>query len=639
MASVEVLSLERVRFLIEQIKSVIPQLDELARVSDDIKGQIQGQIADYALSVRSTKLKPDELEAFFRKPYVILPVPGRQENWWLIAPKFLDIQFGWLDRSTESFNVYLVNRYVDWLGELPDEVKRQLGFKPSPDLHLEGDLLTGGVGALDDAWRNPRYRPYLSMREDKHILIKKKRAFELLAVLIKDGVLPFTPKPVDSSLLTDRRCGYQLRDYQEEAWKQLLRYSNVGVFYPASVGKTVIAIHALAKLKPPHLVVVPTRILQEQWEARIEAQTDLKLGEEVVVCTYHSAIKKYAGRDWTAMVVDEVHHLPADQFSKLSFIKRKCTLGLSATPLREDGREEYIFALSGYPVGLGWQYFKQLGIIKSPVCHVWILKSLNAKIRQLEVLLKDEKKTLIFCDGIELGKMIAGRFNLPHVYGATKEGRLETIESSLATVVSRVADEGVSIPAIERVIEVDFLFGSRRQELQRFTRLLHGFEAGEADHHVLMTMEEYIQNRKRIFSVMDKGFKIQVHREGVSDKVIEEARVSLPRRRVPVPASAPSVPVPSLPSLPSPPILDERSEVNRDLILMLMRTPYAKAKQGLAVGDIKSILVSSHIKFNYFSLHGLIDRMFRARELDAKRIGGVPGRGGGRIYFTSDTLT
>ena len=72
---------------------------------------------------------------------------------------------------------------------------------------------------------------------------------------------------------------------------------------------------------------------------------------------------------------------------------------------------------------------------------------------------------------------------------------------------------------------------------------------------------------------------------------------------------------------------------------MLMRTPYAKAKQGLSIGDINSILVASHIKFTYYALCGLIDRMFRARELNAKRVGGVPGRGGGRIYFTDDTLT
>jgi hypothetical protein len=80
--------------------------------------------------------------------------------------------------------------------------------------------------------------------------------------------------------------------------------------------------------------------------------------EEYVVSTYHSAIRKHANREWGLLIVDECHHLPADQFSKLALLKRKYTMGLTASPQREDKREEYIFALTGYPVGLGWQHFR-----------------------------------------------------------------------------------------------------------------------------------------------------------------------------------------------------------------------------------------------------------------------------------------
>ena len=542
--SAEELTLERVRYLIDQIKSVMPALDELTEISDKTKQDIQEQIADYALSVKTTKLKPEELEAFFKKPYALMPTPGRRDSWYLIIPRFVDVQFGWLHQQTESMNIFLINRYVDWLGELPEAIKRELGFKPPPDLKLDGEILSGSPRALEEAWR--KYRPFLKDRDEKRIVINKRRSFELIASLVKDGVLPFTPKPVDPSDLINRKLDFEMRPYQKEAWNVFIRYSNIGVFFPASTGKTILGLYLMTHLKPPHLVVVPSIVLKEQWEARIQAHTDLK-PEEYIVCTYHTAIKKHAGQEQTSMIVDEVHHLPADWFSKLSFIKRKYSLGLSATPQREDGREEFIFALTGFPVGLGWEHFKQLGLIKSPVCHVWIVKNFVAKLARLKALIDPEVKTIVFCDSIEMGKTIAKRFDVPHVYGQTK-GRLDLIEKSPVAVVSRVGDEGLSLPTVGKIIETSWLYGSRRQELQRFTRLLHGFDIkGEGEHHILMTLDEYLHDRKRLFSVMDKGFKIEIHREGVSERIVERrlSETLRPRRyktqkRV---AEVPSTPV------------------------------------------------------------------------------------------------
>jgi hypothetical protein len=134
--------------------------------------------------------------------------------------------------------------------------------------------------------------------------------------------------------------------------------------------------------------------------------------------------------------------------------------------------------------------------------------------------LQAEKRTIIFSDSLEVGKAIANRFKVPFVSGETKNN-METIVSNRIVVVSRVGDEGMSLPDIEQFIEVSWLGGSRRQELQRTTRLLHS-HTDEQENHVLMTLEEYLRDRKRLFSIMDKGFKIELHREGVSEKVIEE---------------------------------------------------------------------------------------------------------------------
>ena len=295
------LTVERLKFLVDQIKTILPQLNELTNLSDEVREQIQKQIADYALSIRTTKLKPEELESFFKKPYVILPAPKREQTWYLIVPKFLDISMGWLDSETESYRIFLINRYVEWIGGLPEEIKRQLGFKPALDLKLEGEELTGGPRALDQAWQ--KYRPLLKARDQKRILINPRRSFELIASLVKDGVLPFIPKPLDANDLVDRQTDFELRQYQKDAWKMFSQYSNVGVFYPASTGKTFLALYLMTHLKPPHLVVVPTRLLQEQWEERIQAHTDLK-PDEYRVATYHMAIKKLADREWSSLIID-----------------------------------------------------------------------------------------------------------------------------------------------------------------------------------------------------------------------------------------------------------------------------------------------------------------------------------------------
>jgi hypothetical protein len=60
------------------------------------------------------------------------------------------------------------------------------------------------------------------------------------------------------------------------------------------------------------------------------------------------------------------------------------------------------------------------------------------------------------------------------------------------------------------VIEVDFLYGSRRQEAQRMGRLFHGKEPG--DHIVLMTEAEIQSYEKRFYSAYEKGFHVKIVR-------------------------------------------------------------------------------------------------------------------------------
>jgi len=200
-------------------------------------------------------------------------------------------------------------------------------------------------------------------------------------------------------------------------------------------------------------------------------------------------------------------HLPADTFVRLATIRAKYRLGFSGSPYREDGRENYIIALTGFPIGMAWEELIKMKVVKVPTFRVYILPSERAKLEKLGELLRTPEKTIIFCDWIELGEKISKMFGIPFVYGATRE-RLDVIKESQACVVSRVGDEGISLPDIERVIEVAGLYASRMQESQRFGRLMHSREE-EPEHIILMTEEEYEKYNKRLYAITERGFKIE----------------------------------------------------------------------------------------------------------------------------------
>lgn len=518
------LQIEKLRHDLGKVEAVFPILTKLAENSKELQEYVTNEITKYAASIRHSKLDRDQLESFFHHPYYIYQGKKDKDNEFHLAiPKFVDVQFGWLDKVTESHNVFLINRYVDWLGELPKELKKIVGMKDPLDVFL--DTEAGALVGKDISQVTEKYRSFITKAEKDRLIIDKQRHFELLATLIKDGILPFIPKPIPVEELLDRRCDIDLRDYQNEAWVELKRFSNIGAFFPPSAGKTFLGIYAMCKLPGFHIIACPSKLLVEQWIDRIETYTDLKFGVDYFCGTYQACVKYKApeGVQVGLLVIDETHHLPSNEFSRLAVIKRRFTLGLSATPQREDSREEYIFALTGKPVGLSWQKLKELGIIKNPDLNVWIVKNESDRMKILDNLLISGKKTIIFSDSIDMGKAVSKRYNVPHVYGDTKQ-RLDKIKDSVCSVVSRVGDEGVSLPDIEQVIEISWLHGSRRQELQRFTRLLHGKNHINGVGHIIMTVSEYQADHKRLYGVMDKGFKIILHRDGIDDKVIEQIK-------------------------------------------------------------------------------------------------------------------
>jgi len=497
------------RHVEDTIQTARLQLEGLTERIEEIKRGIVNEIVRRIEEAKYTRFNSEALPDFLAEPYLVLPKrmeKGQAVEWYVVVPRIIDFQLGWLERSTRSFNIFIVNQYVKWFSDIPRELEQRFNLRPLPLKVVDGLLLTGDEHQ-EEAWK--RYKRYLYRREGGGaIRIKRGSEFRLIAQIIEDGCLPFSPQPVDSQDLQAPRTSIRLRDYQQEAWETFQRYGAIGVYWPFGAGKSFFGCYALAAVKGPKLVVVPTRTLKEQWFERLHDLTTV--ADEIQVETYH-AFHKVRDKEFILTCFDEAQHLPANTFIRLATIRTKYRMGFSGSPYREDGRVNYIIALTGYPVGLAWEKFFELGIIRKPRVTVYIVKDLRAKLAKLRELLHREMgRTLIFCDGLDLGERIARDHGLNFISGQTTN-RLEKIRENETVVISRVGDEGISIPDIDTIIEVDFLYGSRMQQSQRSGRLLHSRKEA-TNHYILMTEDELARYGKRLLALYERGYRVNIVR-------------------------------------------------------------------------------------------------------------------------------
>lgn len=480
------------------------KLNNIKKEMEHLQNQYQQQVKDISEKLHLSNFEIQDFKKFLNEPYILLPT-GKKQEWYVAVPKFIRMNLGWLDFTTESYNIFRINKFVNWLGDIPTEIQDKFHFKEELPLKVFDGMLLTGKEHQDAAWN--RYKDHLHQRIGKEkIRLKRGHEFKLVAKLIDDGILPFIANPVEKTDMRSPKTNIALRDYQQDARKVFLKTGAVGIFWSYSAGKTFIGMYLASEIKGPKLVIVPSIILRQQWRERFKKHTSIS--DEVEIETYYS-FHKIQNKEYSLVIFDEVHHLPSNTFAKFSTIKTKYRIGLSGSPYREDGRTDYIFALSGFPVGLSWDNLIELGIIEKPDIRLFIFPHHTDKERKLQELLSINKKTVVFCDSIPRGKRLSHMFEIPFVYGETKD-RIQIIKNSEVTIISRVGDEGLSIPDIERVIEFDFLFGSRRQESQRMGRVLHGEKQGE--HVILMTEAEYHDHNKRLLSLYEKGFKIEIIR-------------------------------------------------------------------------------------------------------------------------------
>jgi hypothetical protein len=289
-----------------------------------------------------------------------------------------------------------------------------------------------------------------------------------------------------------------------------------------SLGKTVIGTRLYSIVKPrenmPHGLTVSSIVLKEQWTEFFNKNCPSLL-EEVKQYTYQGMSRQMWGElrkvHFTLMGFDECHFLPADTFAKLATIPILYRFGNTATPYREDGRTNYIVALTGYPWKADSRAIMSVLGKSFHTVNVHVVRDLDSKYALSKQLFNPERRTMFLVDLLAIGNRLAEIFEIPFISGTTKD-RMRVLKENRSFVASRIVDFGISIKDLEHIIEVDFHHGSRQQQASRDGRLDHS-EAENKVHDIIFTKQELENYGKRLSALVEKGiqYRLVPHMAGV----------------------------------------------------------------------------------------------------------------------------
>ncbi|MGF9710841.1 DNA repair helicase XPB [Paenibacillus naphthalenovorans] len=325
---------------------------------------------------------------------------------------------------------------------------------------------------------------------------------------------------------------FELRDYQQSAVESFYREGSAqggsGVLVlPCGAGKTVIGIAAMGRLNCATLILTSNSTSVRQWKREILEKTDVTeemVGEytgqhkevkPITIATYQILTYRkskddlfvhmdlFNKRDWGLIVYDEVHLLPAPVFRVTANIQATRRLGLTATLIREDGREEDVFSLVGPKrYEMPWKDLETKGWIASVECievrvpmppaemDVYRTEEARQKMKCAsvnsakqavveELLRKHEgEQILIIGQYLEQLQELTRRTGVPLISGEVAHDKREKLYNAFRNgelkvlIVSKVANFAVDLPDASIAIQVSGSFGSRQEEAQRLGRIL-----------------------------------------------------------------------------------------------------------------------------------------------------------------------
>jgi DNA excision repair protein ERCC-3 len=370
-----------------------------------------------------------------------------------------------------------------------------------------------------------------------------------------------------------RLDSFEVRDYQRDAAEAFYaggdaRGGSGVVVLPPGAGKTVVGLVAMALVGQSTLILTTNRTSVNQWRRELGRKTDVPeheiaeyTGERkgiapITISTYqmltHRSAKNgdyphlrlFDERDWGLIVYDEVHLLPAPVFRATAAIQARRRLGLTATLVREDGREPDVFSLIGpKKYDAPWRDLERRGWIAEAAC-VEVRVALPdeqrmayaiAEARDMHRIAAENPRklplvraimeqhadapTLVIGQYLSQLQYIADNLTAPLITGKMPQHERERLFDAFRAgeeallVLSKVGNFALDLPDAELLIQVSGTFGSRQEEAQRLGRVLRPKTDGRQAHfYTIVTRDtqelDFAHNRQLFLAEQGYSYRI-----------------------------------------------------------------------------------------------------------------------------------
>ncbi|MFR9728579.1 DNA repair helicase XPB [Saccharopolyspora sp. MS10] len=431
-------------------------------------------------------------------------------------------------------------------------------------------LISLDRAVLEEVLRNKKVQPMLGARiDDDTVAVHPSERGRLKQLLLKigwpaedlAGYVDGEAHPIELA-----QDGWALRDYQRQAVQSFWAGGSGVVVLPCGAGKTLVGAAAMAEAGATTLILVTNTVAGRQWKRELIERTSLteeEIGEysgekkeirPVTIATYQVITRKSKGeykhlelfdsRDWGLVVYDEVHLLPAPVFRMTADLQSRRRLGLTATLVREDGREGDVFSLIGPKrYDAPWKDIESQGWIAPADCvEVRVTLTENERIQYATAEAEERYKlcstartkipvvravldqhpgepALVIGAYLEQLHELGEALDAPIVEGSTKNKEREELFDAFRRgeisrlVVSKVANFSIDLPEASVAVQVSGTFGSRQEEAQRLGRLLRPkAERKQAHFYSVVSRDtldtDYAAHRQRFLAEQGYAYRI-----------------------------------------------------------------------------------------------------------------------------------
>ncbi|WP_449386347.1 DNA repair helicase XPB [Cellulomonas soli] len=360
--------------------------------------------------------------------------------------------------------------------------------------------------------------------------------------------------------------GWSLRPYQQQAVDGFFHGGSGVVVLPCGAGKTLVGAGAMARSGTTTLILVTNTVSARQWRDELVKRTSLtedEIGEysgarkeirPVTIATYQVLTTRRKGvythlelldaRDWGLVVYDEVHLLPAPIFRMTADLQARRRLGLTATLVREDGREDEVFSLIGPKrFDAPWKDIEAQGYIAPADCievrltlpdsermtyataepedkyRLAATASGKNKVVEQIVAAHEGAPTLVIGQYLDQLHELAEHIGADLITGETSVRERQRLFDAFRAgeitklVVSKVANFSIDLPEASVAVQVSGSFGSRQEEAQRLGRLLRPKGDGRTAHFYTVVArdtvdQEFAAHRQRFLAEQGYAYTI-----------------------------------------------------------------------------------------------------------------------------------